>query len=60
MLRKLKIIWKILISDQYRVFTYRYHRYDPNDAFVHADYASWARSDNTDALDRYFNIYFKP
>ena len=53
---KLQAIWQILISDQYRVFTYRFTKYDPSDDWMRADYANWIRSEETDALDKHFKL----
>lgn len=56
MLNKLRAIWQILIADQYRVFTYRFTKYNPSDEWMRADYANWVRSKNTDNLDKHFKL----
>ena len=56
MLNKLRAIWQILIADQYRVFTYRFTKYNPSDEWMRADYANWVRSKNTDTLDKHFKL----
>lgn len=55
MLRKLRAIWKIITCDQYKVYTYKSHGYDPNDEYMHADYASYTFSDKTDKVDSYID-----
>lgn len=53
MLRKLRAIWHIIIADQFKVYTYRFIKYDPNNEYMQADYASYTYSDETDAVDKY-------
>lgn len=53
MLRKLQAIWKIIIADQYKVYTYRFNRANMDSEYMDADYASWIYSDSTRAVDRF-------
>lgn len=57
MLRKLKAIWKILISDQYKVYTYRFTRVPEDSEYMRADYTWYIFSDTTDAINKCIKDY---
>lgn len=56
--RKLRAMWYIFISDQFKVYTYRFTRHVESE-YMSADYATYTFSDNTDAVDRYIENFFK-
>lgn len=51
-------MWYILISDQFKVYTYRFTRHVESE-YMSADFATYTFSDNTDAVDRYIENFFK-
>lgn len=57
MLQKLRAIWKIIIADQYKIYTYRFSRVPVNSEYMSADYASYTFSNNTDAVNKYIKDY---
>lgn len=57
MLQKLRAIWKIIIADQYKVYTYRFSRVPENSECMSADYASYTFSNNIDAVNKYIKDY---
>ena len=57
MLQKLRAIWKIIIADQYKVYTYRFSRVHVNYEYMSADYASYTFSNNTDAVNKNIKDY---
>ena len=53
MLRKLRAIWHIILSNEYKVYTYRYTNYHPSDEYMKADFASYTFSNETENVDKY-------